>query len=339
MHNFTEFKAFLSTPRHIFITTHYKPDADALGSALGWAGYLKACGHHVSVVTPSDYPRFLNWMSGNEDVIIFSEKTKKQIENLLNQAELVCCLDFSGMGRINNLAELLIKADKPILLVDHHIEPTIKPLFDFWDVHAAATAELIFKLILLLDGKNKITKDIGEAIYAGIMTDTASFKHPSTTKYVHEVAGQLIDLGVNTSKVNHLVYDDSTEERLRFLGYMLSKKLVVLPEFRTAYFTVTDAELKQFHSQTGDTEGIVNYALSIEGIVFAAIIIDRGDTVKMSFRSVGDFPANLFSKNNFNGGGHKNAAGGHSFDSFDKTLKKFLDLLPSYQKELAETVF
>jgi bifunctional oligoribonuclease and PAP phosphatase NrnA len=337
MQNLSELKSFLQTPQNIVITTHHKPDADALGSSLGWAGYLKKLGHSVQVITPSDYPKFLHWMPGNTEVIAFNAQNEPKIRQFVKNATLICCLDFSGYGRLEKMAAIFAEAKAPVLLLDHHIDPTIEAKFDLWDVHAAATAELVYRLIVMLGDKNKIDEPIGNCIYAGILTDTASFKHPTTSKAVHEIAGDLIDIGVDTSHIHHLIYDSSTEERLRFLGYALSEKLKILYEYKTAYFAITAQELKKFNSQTGDTEGVVNYALGIEDIVLAAIFIDRGDGVKISFRSIGDFSVNELSHDNFNGGGHKNAAGGSSTESLEKTVQRFLSLLPQYKEKLLAT--
>jgi phosphoesterase RecJ-like protein len=175
---------------------------------------------------------------------------------------------------------------------------------------------------------------IGECLYAGIMTDTGSFRHPSTSRNVHLIIAELLNIGVNTSNIHRLIYDSHTELRLRFLGYVLKDKLTVLREYQTAYIAISDAELKEYDSKTGDTEGLVNFALSIEGVVFAAVIIDRKSAIKMSFRSVGDFSVNDFARKNFEGGGHRNAAGGISYLSLEQTVEKFINLLPQYQEQL-----
>ncbi|MDW8297449.1 MAG: bifunctional oligoribonuclease/PAP phosphatase NrnA, partial [Raineya sp.] len=325
-----------ATPKNIVITTHYKPDADALGSSLGWAGYLKKLGHNVKVISPSDYPKFLHWIPGNDEVIIYNTQNTAEIEQAVKNADLLCYLDFSCYPRLEEIAPIFqsVNGSTKTLLVDHHINPSIQATFSYHNTKAAATAQLIYELISELGDKDKIDVSIGEALYAGILTDTGSFKHPSTTRRVHEIAGELIDIGVNTTKVHNRIYDCNSEQRLRFLGYVLSQKLVVLPEYRTAYITVTADELKRFHSQTGDTEGVVNYALSIEGIVLAAIMIDRGENIKLSFRSVGDFSVNDLAAEYFNGGGHKNAAGGTSYLSLEETEKKFLEIIKAKKDEL-----
>ena len=335
MQQITALKDLLQEPKEILITTHHKPDADALGSSLGLAGYLRKKGHVVTVVTPSDYPDFLNWMNGNNDVITYDPATNDElVRKLIKQAEVIFCLDFSSLSRINEMGPYVQEAPGTKVLVDHHLDPEDFAQLIFSDTRAAATAELVFELIRDLGDQALIDVHIGECLYAGIMTDTGSFRHPSTSRNVHLIIAELLQVGVNTSNIHRLIYDSHTETRLRFLGYVLKDKLTVLREFRTAYIAITAAELKQYDSKTGDTEGLVNFALSIEGVVFAALIIDRGNAVKMSFRSVGNFSVNDFARKHFQGGGHRNAAGGIAFEPLSITLSRFLQILPEYQDQL-----
>ncbi|MCC3157915.1 DHH family phosphoesterase [Hymenobacter sp. 15J16-1T3B] len=335
MHDVTALKELLREPRRIFITTHHKPDADALGSSLGLAGYLRKKGHHVTVVTPSDYPDFLSWMPGNEDVVVYEPgRNDRRIQDILRDSDVLFCLDFSALSRIHELGEYVRNSHATKVLVDHHEQP--EPFADiaFSFPSAAATAELVFEIIRDLGDQALITPEIGECLYAGIMTDTGSFRHPSTSRNVHMIIAELLDAGINLSAVHRRIYDSHSEERLRFLGFVLKDKLTVLREYNTAYIAITADELKQYHSKTGDTEGLVNFALSIEGIVFAAILIDRVNAVKISFRSVGEFSVSEFSRRHFNGGGHHNAAGGISYEPLEATVQRFLSLLPEYQPQL-----
>lgn len=330
-----ELQALLAQPRQIFITTHHKPDADALGSSLAWAGYLKQHGHHVTVVTPSDYPAFLNWMVGHDEVVVYDKRQNdRQVRDLVQRAEVIFCLDFSCLGRINEIGEYVRNAPGTKVLIDHHQQPEAFADISFSNPNAAATAELIFEIIRDLGDQAQITKAMGEALYAGIMTDTGSFRHPSTSRNVHLIIAELLSANIDLSAVHRRIYDSHTELRLRFLGFVLKEKLVVNREFNTAYITITKEELRQYDSKTGDTEGLVNYALSIEGIVFAAIFIDRGPAVKISFRSVGDFSVSDFSRQHFEGGGHHNAAGGISYLSLEATVERFLGLIPQYKEQL-----
>lgn len=334
MQKFKAFKELLSSPKKVVITTHHKPDADALGSSLGLSCYLKKLNHQVAVVTPSDYPKFLEWMPGNDEVIVYDEKKHKIAERLFNEADIIFCLDFSCLSRINEVGELVKNAPAVKVLIDHHLEPKSFADFEYWDITAAATAEMVYEVIKRMGHRDLIDEDIADNLYAGIMTDTGSFKHPNTTKKVHLIVADLIDLGANTAKVSKLIYDTNSVNKLKFIGFALSEKLVVLKEYNTAYFAITPEELAKYDSKTGDTEGLVNYALSIENIIMAAVIIDRVEAVKISFRSVGDFPVNEFAKNHFEGGGHKNAAGGKSNLSLTETVKKFEALLPKYKNQL-----
>lgn len=323
---------FLSTPKKIVITTHASPDADALGSSLGFWHFLRKKGHEVVVVTPTEYPEFLTWMEGNDQVVVNGDDTIEHISKLIHQADLVCCLDFSGLDRIKNLGQLLQQSSSKKLLVDHHLNPDDFVDFRYWDQTAAATAELIYELILILGKREDIDKGIAECLYAGIMTDTGSFKHPSTSAKIHRIVADLIDLGADVNKVSRAIYDTNSLNRLRFIGYALMEKLTVDRNQGIAYFVINLEERSRFNLKSGDTEGLVNYALSIKDIKIAAIIMERDKEIKMSFRSVGDYAVNQFAEDNFDGGGHKNAAGGVSHDSLENTVNKFKQLIPTIRQ-------
>ena len=334
MQDLQAFKELLDSPKNIVIVTHHKPDADALGSSLGLAGYLNKKRHHVQVITPTDYPKFLFWMAGNDKVMVYNEGRQKEAQQLVKDADLIFCLDFSSLHRINELGDH-VRASKAIkVLIDHHLDPEDFAQFKSWSTQAAATAELVYQLIVDLGDKDLIDAEIAEALYAGIMTDTGSFRHSNTTQNVHQVTANLIALGADTHKVSKLIYDSNSMDRVKFTGFAISERLVVLEEYNTAYMAISEQDLQRFNSKTGDTEGLVNYALSIKGIVLAALIIDRGEVIKISFRSVGSFPANQLAQENFEGGGHLNAAGGKSHLTLQETVEKFVKLLPTYQKQL-----
>jgi bifunctional oligoribonuclease and PAP phosphatase NrnA len=336
MHNINALQELLKDPKKVMITTHHKPDADALGSSLGLAGYLKKKGHAVTVVTPSDYPAFLNWMPGNEEVVVYSEYSDALVRKIVAESEVIFCLDFSCLSRINEMGPYIEQAQGTKVLIDHHLEPKKFADIEFSNTRAAATAELVFQVIRDLGDESLLDASIGECLYAGIMTDTGSFRHPTTSRNVHLIIAELVHLGVNISKVHRLIYDSYSVKRLRFLGYALKDKLVVLPEYNTAYIAISDNELKEYDSQTGDTEGLVNFALSISGVVFAAVLIDRKTAIKISFRSVGDFSVNEFARTHFEGGGHRNASGGTSQLGLDETVAKFVSLLPLYKDQLTQ---
>ena len=332
-------KNFFLTPKNIVITTHHKPDADALGSSLAMFLYLSKLNHHVKVIVPSDYPSFLTWMPGNNCILNFeeSDSVKVKCEEFVSVADLIICLDFSSVDRMNELKHCVLNSGAKKLNIDHHLSPENFADFVYWNSQSSSTCELIYTFIDLMGGKSLIDVNIGECIYAGIMTDTGSFRFPSTSAEVHIIISELIKLGVENSKIHKNVYDNSSEIRLRFTGYAICNKLFVMYDYCTAFIVITKEELKQYKSQTGDTEGLVNYALSIEGIKFAALMVERKDGVKISFRSSGDFSVNEFANAHFEGGGHKNASGGKSNLGIDDTVKKFVDLLVQYPELTIKT--
>ena len=336
MLNLAELKEILAQPKNIVITTHHKPDGDALGSSLGLWHYLRQKQHHVQVITPTDYPDFLAWMPGNADVIIYTDK-KELSAQLVAQSDLIFCLDFNALSRINGLGELVQASPAKKIMIDHHLDPENFDDFRHWNTQACSAAQLVYEFIAqLLGDKNSIDADVATCLYTGIMTDSGSFRFPNTTSNVHRITADLIDLGADNAEIHQAVYNHSSENRLRFLGYCLSSKLEVLHEYNTALITVNQEELKQFDSNTGDTEGIVNYALSIDGVRLAAFIVERKDKIKLSLRSTGTFPANEICKNYFHGGGHRNAAGGQSEDTLEQVVHQFKTLLPEYKNLLTK---
>lgn len=337
MENIPAFQALIQSPKNVVIVTHFKPDADALGSSLGLAGFLKKKGHYVTVVAPSDYPAFLSWMEGNGEVVALSKESAepgKKARAAIEKADLIFCLDFSSLKRLENLQETLQNARGEKVLIDHHLEPERFARFEQWDPHAASTAGLVFQLIEQLGEKHLIDAGIADCLYAGVMTDTGGFRHNNTTQAEFLIASELVGLGANPSEVAKQIYDNNSLERLRLTGFVLGHKLQVLPEYRTTYILLTSQDLKQFGSQTGDTEGLVNYGLSIKGVKLSVLMYDRKEEIKLSFRSLGNFSVNEMARKHFEGGGHKNAAGGTSKVSLEETLEKFLRILPEYKAQL-----
>ncbi|TAH22772.1 MAG: bifunctional oligoribonuclease/PAP phosphatase NrnA [Cytophagales bacterium] len=339
MHNLEELKGILASPKKIVIIPHQKPDADALGSCLALASYLQKFQHQIQVIAPTDYPKFLWWMHGNEKVLVFEHGKEKIVENLILTADVLFCLDYSDLARIAPLDKWVSASSATKVMIDHHIDRKAFAMYELWKPEAAATAELIYDFICLMGDEKLIDISTAECIYAGIMTDTGSFKFPSTTSKIHRIVANLIDIGVNHSKIHHHVYDTNSESRLRLIGFALKEKLVILREFNTAYFALSSADLKAYQYKTGDTEGLVNYALSLEGICFAAILIEDTDKIKLSFRSIGRFSANDFARNHFSGGGHHNAAGGRvNGNKLEKVIQDFTNLLPLYKDKLLASV-
>ncbi len=338
MKNIQAFKALIDVPGRMVIITHFKPDADALGSSLGLAGFLKKKGHLVTVVTPSDYPAFLSWMPGNAEVVALSNESRepeKKAKTAIAAADAVFCLDFSSLKRIEDLEESVRTAPGKKILIDHHLDPEQFADFEQWNARAASTAGLVFQLIEQMGEKQLVDASIANCLYAGVMTDTGGFRHSNTTQTEFLIASELTGLGANPSYVAKQIYDTNSLERLKLTGFVLSKKLQVVPDYHTAYITLTSDELKQFSSQTGDTEGLVNYGLSIKGIKLSVLMYDRKEEIKLSFRSLGDFSVNEMARKYFEGGGHKNASGGTSRVSLEETLQRFLKILPEYKAQLS----
>ncbi|MBS7566526.1 DHH family phosphoesterase [Mucilaginibacter sp. Bleaf8] len=336
MLDITALSQLLNQPRKIVITTHHKPDGDAMGSSLGLYNYLIQLGHHAQVIAPTDYPEFLAWMPGNSEVMIYTEQTAAAAA-LIAEAEIIFCLDFNHLSRINEMGELVGQSSAVKVMIDHHLEPQDFDDYRYWNINACATAQLVYSFIATeLKRPDLINADVATCLYTGIMTDSASFRLPNTTSAVHRIVADLIDAGAVNWRIHELVYNNSSETRLRFLGHCLSQKLEVLPEYNTAIITVTEQELKEYDVITGDTEGIVNYALSISGIRLAGFFVSRPGRVKLSLRSKGEFPANDICKKYFNGGGHRNAAGGHSDATLEQVVEQFKNILPEYKTLLIQ---
>ncbi|GGH23327.1 bifunctional oligoribonuclease/PAP phosphatase NrnA [Sphingobacterium alkalisoli] len=324
----------LTEPRKIVITTHHKPDGDALGSSLGLYHWLKTKNHEVNVVVSSDFPTFLDWLPGRELIISYPENPEKA-KQLLSEADIIFCLDYSALSRTNILEKHIREASAQKWMIDHHLDPEDFAQLTYWDSNAAATAQLIYTFIAdILEGKEFIDASIATCLYAGIMTDTGSFRFRSTTSAVHHIIASLIEAGARNWEIHEHIYNSSTERRLKFLGYCLLNCLEVIPEYNTALFSISKDDLAQFEISTGDTEGLVNYALSVKGVRLAALIVDRTELIKLSLRSIGDIPCNEICKKYFNGGGHLNASGGSSTAALATVVNTFKSILPEYKELL-----
>ncbi len=320
-------KTQLASPKDVVITMHASPDADALGSSLGLYHFLKSNGHSVRVIAPTEYPGFLNWMPSHENVLIFSDKTLVETEKHFTNADIVFCLDFSGLNRVGKMTGILEKSPARKIVIDHHPNPEDFAEFMIWDTKAAATAELIFDMIVSMNGKKAISKNIASCLYAGIMTDTGSFTHSNTTPKVLRIVAELIECGAESANISHAIYDTNSLNRLRFLGFALNELLVVNEEMKVAHFAIPMEIFDRYKLKKGDTEGLVNHALSIDGVSAAALFKETDDEIKISFRSFGEIEVNKFAEKYFEGGGHKNAAGGRSQISLLDTVKKFEQLI------------
>ena len=330
-------KALISEKKNIVITVHRGPDGDAMGSALGLYNVLVQLGHIVTVITPNDYASFLYWLPGNEKVIVFTEE-KEKAKQITTDTDLIFLLDFGQIRRLDDYGDIVQNSTAKKVMIDHHQEPDehISDIL-FLDVTACSTAQIVFEIIKELGYKNLINKDVAECLYTGIMTDTGSFKYSSTTERTHHIIAELIGKGAENSKIHDLVYDNFSENRVKLLGYCLNQKLQIFKENKAAIISLNAEELKQFKFKKGDTEGIVNYALSIEDIIFAVFIAEKEGLVKLSLRSKGNFKVNEIAKKYFSGGGHKNAAGGISDISVNDTIEKLKEIFNEYKTQLLNT--
>ena len=327
-------KKLLSTPKKVVIVPHKNPDGDAMGSTLGLCQYLKKIGHSSTVIAPNDYPEFLKWIPGNKEVIIH-EIDNTISEELISSADVIFTLDFNALHRCGEMGTPISNAKAVKIMIDHHQQPDSYADYVYSDITMCSTCQMVYHFIEKMEDLHLIDTSIGEALYTGIMTDTASFRFPLTTSTTHKVIAHLIDIGVDKSKIHNAVYDTNSFGRLQLLGCAMNN-LRFLENHSTAYITLTNKELDVHRFKKGDTEGLVNYGLSLKGVKLAAIFIEHKQEgiIKISFRSKGSFDVNKFARKHFNGGGHNNASGGRSDLNLEDTIIKFTDLLTEYKLEL-----
>lgn len=320
-------KKIFSTYKKIVILTHINPDGDAIGASLSMCLYLKQKNREVEVITPNELPSFLKWMPESDKIIETSKQTDKA-NKLIKEAEMLICLDFNSLNRIEKLAEVFVQSTAYKLLIDHHIEPENFADLTISNCNISSTSELVFDLIEKLGDVHLINKAIAECLYVGIATDTGSFSYSCNYPETYQIVSKLVSIGIDTESIHRMVYDTYSEDRMRLLGFCLVEKMRVFPKYNTAFISLSKDEMKRFNFQAGDSEGIVNYPLSIGSVQMAALFIEKEDHVRISIRSKGEFSVNTIAKKYFNGGGHKNAAGGNSNLSLEETIKKFIMLLP-----------
>lgn len=322
-----QLKELLATPKKIAIIPHRNPDGDAMGSTLALYHFLRKLNQDPVVISPNDFPDFLAWLPDADKVLIY-ENNREKITPILKEQELIFTLDFNALHRTGEMENVLKTLQVPFVMIDHHELPDAYATVQYSDTSIGSTCEMVFNLICYLDKKDLIDTTIGTCLYTGIMTDSGQFRFPKTTGKTHRIVAELIDLGVKNYEIPNLVFDNNSFQRLQLLGRAL-QNMKVFPNYKTAFTYVTNAELKSHQYAKGDTEGFVNYGLTIKGIIFAAIFIENADEgiIKISFRSQGDFDVNTFAREHFNGGGHKNAAGGKSFESLTDTIKRFETLI------------
>jgi phosphoesterase RecJ-like protein len=330
----SKIKELLSTTKNCVIIGHKNPDGDAVGSTLGLDLFLKAIGQKSQVVLPNDFPDFLKWLPRTDTLYNF-EKQNQQAVKAIEQADIIFTLDFNSLNRVGDMQSFLEKSTAQFVMIDHHQQPDDYAFITYSDPKMGSTCEMVYQFIDALDGEQYISPEIATLLYTGIMTDTGSFRFPSTTALTHRVIASLMEFGAKNAQIHQNVYDTNSPSRIKLLGIALDN-LVVLQEYNTAYITISQQELDDNNFKKGDTEGFVNYALSVLGIVFAIIFIEnkQENIVKISLRSKGDFSVNEFARTNYNGGGHTNAAGGRSELSLTDTVTHFISILPAYKDEL-----
>ncbi len=327
-------KRLLSTPKMAAIIPHKNPDGDAIGSTLALWHYLTLKGHTARIIAPNDFPKFLKWMPGATEILNF-ERDNGQAKTYLENAEVIFTLDFNHLGRVGQMTPVLEGLSAPFVMIDHHQQPAEYAEVMYSDSTKSSTCEMVYQLLLQMGDGDMINSDIANCLYTGIMTDTGSFKYSATTSQTHRAIADLMDKGAQGTAIHHRIYDTNSPNRLHLLGCAL-RNMVILNEFNTTYITLSQEELDRYDYQKGDTEGFVNYGLTLEGIRFAVIFIENKEEgiLKISFRSVGDFSVNHFARTHFNGGGHDNAAGGRSELSIAETTARFESLLPQYKEQL-----
>ena len=331
-----EIKQYFSTPRNIVFVAHKNPDGDAVGSTLAMAHFYKKQGHTVKVVLPNNIPDFISWIPGIDELVYRYDMQNNQSKRTINNSEVMFLLDFNAFHRVGDDMQNALEAyEGMFIMIDHHQQPDPVAKYTYSDTSICSTCQMVYHYIDKLGQLDLIDETIATCIYTGIMTDTGSFRFPSTTSTTHRIIADLIDKGAKNSDIHNKVFSSNTYSRLQLLGKSLTN-LKVEPEYKTAFITLTSQELSEYGYQKGDTEGVVNYALSLKGIVLAAIFIEDTDQgiIKISFRSKGKFSVNQFARKYFDGGGHDNAAGARTKISLEETVEKFKGLLPQYKDDL-----
>jgi phosphoesterase RecJ-like protein len=336
---FQDISKLLKASDNVVITSHHNPDGDAIGSALAMYHFLLSFNKNLTVTVPNDYPGFLKWMDGSNQIILF-DRDKTTVKKALNEADLVFCLDYNSLHRAGDMAESIKNSNAPCILIDHHPDPELDDFTYFLSViETSSTSELVYRFIKSIQPGIQLSQPVAESLFVGIMTDTGSYSYACNYPDTFTITGELLRAGVNAERVHRLVYDTFSENRLRLLGFAISQKLVLLPEYKTAYIALTKKELNDYNYQVGDTEGVVNYALSIEGVMVAVLLTERKDRIRLSFRSKGNFSVNQIAREHFKGGGHMNAAGGDSFKSMDDTISALKKVLGQYKMEIDRSSF
>ncbi len=331
--NIDLFAEFLKNSKKIVIVTHISPDGDAIGSSLGLYHFLVSQNKKVDIIVPNAFPEFLRWMPGAKEITLYDQK-KEFADQLIAEADMICCLDFNALKRIDEMGESVKVAKARKVMIDHHPFPDDICSIVISHPEISSTSELVFRLICRLGYFDDMTKEGAECIYTGMMTDTGSFTYNSNNQEIYFIISQLISKGIDKDDINRNVYNTYSESRLRLMGYVLYSKMKVYPEYHSAMIWLTQEELDKFNYIKGDAEGFVNIPLSIKEVKFSVFFREDTDMVKVSLRSVGEFPCNQLASEFFGGGGHLNASGGEFYgtmqeaiDTFERALEKYKPLL------------
>jgi phosphoesterase RecJ-like protein len=319
--NYTNVKQLLSTPQKVVVTAHKSPDGDAIGSSMALAIALKKLGHEVNVLVPDQYPKFLDWMDKGASILI-DELSPNESTRIVSEASIIFSLDYNNLSRVGKLGPKIERSDAVKILIDHHLFPDESFDFALSDTAASSTAELVFRFLNELGYKDLIDKSISESLYAGIMTDTGSFRFSSTSSETHRIVAELMDKGLIPHVIHERINDTNSFSRLKLIGHALSNKLSVHKSGKAAILTLSLKEKNQFGYQKGDSEGLVNYGLSIEGVEIAIFLSEELEMVKFSLRSKGNIDVNDIARSHFNGGGHRNAAGGKLDLGLEQALER-----------------
>lgn len=327
------FNELVSHSKSIVITSHKSPDGDSIGSSLALYHYLIQESANVKICHPDPAPHFLHWMKGQEEILTL-EENEADVKSLMEQADLIFCLDYNAPGRIGKLDEHLSNSSATRIMIDHHRDPDMNFVqLMFSDTSASSTAQLIFELIESRRDLPKINHEVAEAIYTGIITDTGSFRFSSVLPKTHEIAAFLLQTGIDHAALHENIFDTNTEDRIKLTSYALLEKLVVLKDYQAAYISLTKEEQERFSAVKGDTEGLVNQALSVQGVKMALFFKESDGIIKISLRSTGKIPVNDMARNNFQGGGHLNASGGKFVGKIEDAIAKFVTILPKFVEE------
>ena len=320
-------------PRRIVVLSHTNPDGDAVGSSIAWAEALRGRGHSVTCIVPNKYPYYLDWMKGIRDIVIFKSDEERALQ-AVEQAEIIFCLDFHTLSRLDALGDVIAaNQNARRVLVDHHLDAPDDFDIKFSYPEASSTSYLVYKLIEALWGAESVTAAQAEVIYVGMMTDTGNFSFSSLTPDLYRALAVLSATGIDIPSIYNNVYNSFTEGRARLFGYAINRKMKMLRRGTVAYMSLTEAEMRRFWFQQGDSEGFVNYPLTIKKMRMSAIFIEHTDFIRVSLRSRGKVDVNLFAARYFSGGGHKNAAGGKSFVSMEETIARFEAAVEEYAAE------